>query len=139
MPKELVTSDGSFDFSRGVNSDAVPTVQSDLVPHGLRRDQLSWLSNGTVRGGNISPRNGWNKLLDLINSGLWQGGYMYEPIPDGNPYLVCSISGRIYKVFLDGKGGSDLGGSAAQSVILMIIVVILTAIQFRYVEKKVHY
>jgi sn-glycerol 3-phosphate transport system permease protein len=42
-------------------------------------------------------------------------------------------------VFLDGKGGSDLGGSAAQSVILMIIVVILTAVQFRYVEKKVHY
>jgi sn-glycerol 3-phosphate transport system permease protein len=45
----------------------------------------------------------------------------------------------VYKVFLDGKAGSDLGGSAAQSVILMIIVVVLTAIQFRYVEKKVHY
>ena len=45
----------------------------------------------------------------------------------------------VYKVFLDGKGGSDLGGSAAQSVILMIIVIILTAVQFRYVEKKVHY
>jgi len=42
-------------------------------------------------------------------------------------------------VFQDGKAGSDLGGSAAQSVILMIIVVILTAVQFRYVEKKVHY
>ena len=35
--------------------------------------------------------------------------------------------------------GSDLGGSAAQSVILMVIVVALTAFQFRYVEKKVHY
>jgi sn-glycerol 3-phosphate transport system permease protein len=45
----------------------------------------------------------------------------------------------VYKVFLDGKGGSDLGGSAAQSVILMIIVIVLTAVQFRYVEKKVHY
>jgi sn-glycerol 3-phosphate transport system permease protein len=45
----------------------------------------------------------------------------------------------VYKVFQDGKGGSDLGGSAAQSVILMIIVVALTAFQFRYVEKKVHY
>jgi sn-glycerol 3-phosphate transport system permease protein len=45
----------------------------------------------------------------------------------------------VYKVFQDGKVGADLGGSAAQSVILMIIVVILTAIQFRYVEKKVHY
>jgi sn-glycerol 3-phosphate transport system permease protein len=45
----------------------------------------------------------------------------------------------VYKVFLDGKAGADLGGSAAQSVVLMIIVVLLTAIQFRYVEKKVHY
>jgi sn-glycerol 3-phosphate transport system permease protein len=45
----------------------------------------------------------------------------------------------VYKVFLDGKAGADLGGSAAQSVILMIIVVVLTGFQFRYVEKKVHY
>jgi sn-glycerol 3-phosphate transport system permease protein len=42
-------------------------------------------------------------------------------------------------VFQDGKVGTDLGGSAAQSVILMVIVVALTAFQFRYVEKKVHY
>jgi sn-glycerol 3-phosphate transport system permease protein len=45
----------------------------------------------------------------------------------------------VYKVFQDGRLGADLGGSAAQSVILMIIVVALTAVQFRYVEKKVHY
>src|SRR5215470_6800404 len=45
----------------------------------------------------------------------------------------------VYKVFQDGKVGADLGGSAAQSVILMIIVVVLTAFQFRYVERKVTY
>lgn len=45
----------------------------------------------------------------------------------------------VYKVFQDGKAGSDLGGSAAQSVILMVIVILLTGFQFRYVEKKVHY
>jgi sn-glycerol 3-phosphate transport system permease protein len=45
----------------------------------------------------------------------------------------------VYKVFQDGKAGSDLGGSAAQSVVLMVIVIGLTALQFRYVEKKVHY
>jgi sn-glycerol 3-phosphate transport system permease protein len=45
----------------------------------------------------------------------------------------------VYKVFEDGKVGTDLGGSAAQSVILMLIVLALTAFQFRYVEKKVHY
>ncbi len=45
----------------------------------------------------------------------------------------------VYKVYHDGKMGSDLGGSAAQSVILMIIVIGLTAIQFRYIERKVQY
>ena len=45
----------------------------------------------------------------------------------------------VYKVYFDGRLGGDLGGSAAQSVILMIIVIGLTAIQFRYVERKVTY
>jgi sn-glycerol 3-phosphate transport system permease protein len=45
----------------------------------------------------------------------------------------------VYKVYSDGRLGGDLGGSAAQSVILMLIVIGLTAIQFRYVERKVTY
>lgn len=45
----------------------------------------------------------------------------------------------VYKVYSDGKLGSDLGGSAAQSVILLIMVIGLTAIQFRYIERKVNY
>jgi sn-glycerol 3-phosphate transport system permease protein len=45
----------------------------------------------------------------------------------------------VYKVYSDGRLGGDLGGSAAQSVILMIIVIGLTAIQFRFVERKVTY
>lgn len=45
----------------------------------------------------------------------------------------------VYKVYSDGALNQLLGDSAAQSVILMAIVIALTAIQFRYVEKKVHY
>ena len=45
----------------------------------------------------------------------------------------------VYKVFHDGKLGGDLGGSAAQSVILMVLVIGLTAIQFRFIERKVNY
>jgi sn-glycerol 3-phosphate transport system permease protein len=45
----------------------------------------------------------------------------------------------VYKVYADGRLGGDLGGSAAQSVILMFIVVALTAMQFRYVERRVQY
>lgn len=45
----------------------------------------------------------------------------------------------VYKVYLDGLLGGNLGSSAAQSVMLMVIVVALTAVQFRYVERKVTY
>jgi sn-glycerol 3-phosphate transport system permease protein len=45
----------------------------------------------------------------------------------------------VYKVYIDGFVNLDLGSSAAQSVILMAIVIALTAVQFRYVEKRVHY
>jgi sn-glycerol 3-phosphate transport system permease protein len=45
----------------------------------------------------------------------------------------------VYKVFFDGRLGGDLGSSAAQSVLLMVIVVALTAVQFRFIERKVTY
>lgn len=45
----------------------------------------------------------------------------------------------VYKVYYDGFKALDLGGSAAQSVVLMFIVIVLTVIQFRFVEKKVNY
>ncbi|APO78670.1 sn-glycerol-3-phosphate ABC transporter permease protein UgpA 3 (plasmid) [Rhizobium etli 8C-3] len=45
----------------------------------------------------------------------------------------------VYKVYNDGFVNLNLGSSAAQSVILMIIVIALTAFQFRFVEKRVHY
>ena len=45
----------------------------------------------------------------------------------------------VYKVYNDGRLGGDLGGSAAQSVILMLIVGVLTSVQFRFVERKVNY
>ena len=45
----------------------------------------------------------------------------------------------VYKVYFDGFKALDLGGSAAQSVVLMVIVIVLTVAQFRFVEKKVNY
>jgi sn-glycerol 3-phosphate transport system permease protein len=45
----------------------------------------------------------------------------------------------VYKVYQDGVKGGDIGSSAAQSVVLMLIVIALTVLQFRYVEKKVNY
>jgi len=58
-------------------------------------------------------------------------------ITEGGPNQATNI--MVYKVYSDGFLGLDLGGSAAQSVILMIVVITLTVIQFRYIERKVHY
>jgi sn-glycerol 3-phosphate transport system permease protein len=55
----------------------------------------------------------------------------------GGPGKATSI--LVYKVYYDGFKGMDLGSSAAQSVVLMAIVIALTVVQFRYVEKKVQY
>ncbi len=55
----------------------------------------------------------------------------------GGPGTATTI--LVYKVFHDGFEALDLGGSAAQSVILMLIVGALTIIQFRYIERKIHY
>ena len=55
----------------------------------------------------------------------------------GGPGKDTSI--LVYKVYYDGFKALDMGGSAAQSVVLMVIVITLTVIQFRFVEKKVQY
>jgi sn-glycerol 3-phosphate transport system permease protein len=58
-------------------------------------------------------------------------------ITEGGPNDATNI--MVFKVYHDGFLSLDLGGSAAQSVILMIVVISLTVMQFRYIERKVHY
>ena len=62
---------------------------------------------------------------------------MVDAATEGGPGKDTAI--LVYKVYYDGFKALDLGGSAAQSVVLMAIVIVLTVIQFRYVEKKVNY
>ncbi len=53
--------------------------------------------------------------------------------PGNNPMTL------VYKVYVDGFRGNDLGGSSAQSVILMVLVLALTIFQFRLIERRIHY
>ncbi|WP_415403301.1 ABC transporter permease subunit [Tateyamaria sp. SN3-11] len=53
--------------------------------------------------------------------------------PGNNPMTL------VYKVYVDGFRGNDLGGSSAQSVILMVLVLALTVFQFRLLERRIHY
>lgn len=56
-----------------------------------------------------------------------------KDMPANNPISL------VYKVYSDGFRGNDIGGSSAQSVILMVIVLALTVFQFRFIERRIHY
>ncbi len=58
---------------------------------------------------------------------------MVKGEPGNNPITL------VYRVYQDGFRGLDVGGSSAQSVILMILVLVLTIVQFRFIERRVHY
>lgn len=90
--------DGSMDWSGGVDSVKVTTIQSQLNTNGLARNQLAWLDNATVRDGGITPRGGYVDLGQVANaSGFYQGEWMYDPF-NFDPYLIIAISGHILKV-----------------------------------------
>ena len=84
----------------------------------------------------LSPTSFFLLLINIVYAFFDTFGII-DAATQGGPGQSTSI--LVYKVYLDGFKALDLGGSAAQSVILMCIVVVLTVIQFRYVEKKVQY
>ena len=84
----------------------------------------------------ISPTTFFLLVMNVVYAFFDTFGIIHA-VTQGGPAKATEI--LVYKVFNDGFIGLDLGGSAAQSVILMMIVIALTVIQFRYVEKKVAY
>lgn len=84
----------------------------------------------------LSPVTFFLFVINMIYAFFETFGVIHSTT-SGGPVQATNI--LVYKVFSDGFIGQDLGGSAAQSVILMVLVIFLTFIQFRYVEKKVNY
>jgi len=84
----------------------------------------------------LSPTTFFLLTVNIVYAFFETFGVIHS-VTGGGPAKATEI--LVFKVWYDGVVGLDLGGSAAQSVILMAIVVALTAIQFRYVERKVHY
>lgn len=60
-----------------------------------------------------------------------------DTLTDGGPARATNL--MVYKIYTDGFRGLDYSGAAAQSIVLMILVIALTFIQFRYVERRIHY
>jgi sn-glycerol 3-phosphate transport system permease protein len=84
----------------------------------------------------LSPTTFFLLVINIVYAFFDTFGVV-DATTQGGPAGATQI--LVYKVYYDGVKAADLGGSSAQSVILMIIVITLTVAQFRFVEKKVQY
>lgn len=84
----------------------------------------------------LSPTSFFLLVVNTIYT-LFETFGIVHAVTHGGPSKATET--LIYKVFNDGFIGLDFGGSSAQSVVLMLIVMVLTFLQFRYVERKVTY
>ena len=84
----------------------------------------------------LSPTTFFLLVINIVYA-FFETFAIVDAATQGGPGRATTI--LVYKVYYDGFKGMDLGSSAAQSVVLMAIVITLTVVQFRYVEKKVQY
>ena len=84
----------------------------------------------------LAPTSFFLLVVNIVYAFFDTFGVIHN-VTQGGPAKATEI--LVYKVWYDGIVGLDLGGSAAQSVVLMAIVIGLTAIQFRFIERRVHY
>ena len=84
----------------------------------------------------LSPTTFFLLVVNIIYAFFETFGVIHT-ITSGGPQQATTI--LVYKVYSDGFVGQDLGSSAAQSVILLLIVSLLTVVQFKYIERRVHY
>ncbi|KEO50581.1 sn-glycerol-3-phosphate ABC transporter permease UgpA [Thioclava pacifica] len=84
----------------------------------------------------LSPTTFFLLVVNIVYAFFETFGVIHT-ITSGGPQQATTI--LVYKVYADGFVGQDLGSSAAQSVVLLVVVGILTVLQFKFVEKRVHY
>ena len=95
-----------------------------------------WRRFWTVQFPLLTPTTFFLLVINIVYA-FFDTFAIVDAATSGGPGKDTAI--LVYKVYFDGFKAMDLGGSAAQSVVLMVIVVALTVIQFRYVERKVNY
>ncbi|RMC33258.1 sn-glycerol-3-phosphate ABC transporter permease UgpA [Paracoccus alkanivorans] len=84
----------------------------------------------------LSPTTFFLLVVNIVYA-MFETFAVIDSTTEGGPAQATNI--MVYKVYFDGFVGQNMGSSAAQSVVLMLIVIALTIIQFRWVEKKVEY
>jgi len=96
----------------------------------------AWRRFWTIQFPLLSPTSFFLLVINVVYAFFDTFGIV-DAATKGGPGKDTAI--LVYKVYFDGFKALDLGGSAAQSVVLMVIVIALTVVQFRFIEKKVQY
>jgi sn-glycerol 3-phosphate transport system permease protein len=115
---------------------ALQSIPSSILEAATLDGASSWHRFWHIIFPLISPTSFFLLITNLMYAFFDTFGII-DVLTNGGP--GTSTTTLIYKIYQDGFVGMDLSSSAAQSIFLMIIVVLLTLIQFRYMEKKVHY
>lgn len=84
----------------------------------------------------LSPTTFFLLVVNVVYAFFETFGVIHT-ITSGGPQQATTT--LVYKVYADGFVGQDLGSSAAQSVVLLLVVGVLTVVQFRFIERRVHY
>ena len=95
-----------------------------------------WRRFWTVQFPLLSPTTFFLLVINIVYA-FFDTFAIIDAATQGGPGKDTAI--LVYKLYFDGFKAMDLGGSAAQSVVLMVIVIVLTVVQFHYVERKVNY
>ena len=112
------------------------TVPDELVEAARIDGAGAWRRFWTIQFPLLSPTSFFLLVINVVYAFFDTFGII-DASTEGGPGTATSI--LVYKVYHDGFKSLDLGSSSAQSVILMILVVALTVIQFRFIERRVHY
>ena len=112
------------------------SIPKSLVEAAAIDGARPWRRFWTIQFPLLSPTTFFLLVINIVYAFFDTFGII-DAATEGGPGKETAI--LVYKVYFDGFKAMDLGGSAAQSVVLMVIVVALTVVQFRYVERKVNY
>ncbi len=111
------------------------SIPKSLIEAAAIDGARAWRRFWTIQFPLLSPTTFFLLVINMVYA-FFDTFAIVDATTHGGPGQATSI--LVYKVYYDGFKAMDLGGSAAQSVILMTIVIALTVVQFRFVEKKVN-
>jgi sn-glycerol 3-phosphate transport system permease protein len=112
------------------------SIPKSLIEAAAMDGARPWRRFWTIQFPLLSPTTFFLMVINIVYA-FFDTFAIVDAATKGGPGKDTAI--LVYKVYFDGFKAMDLGGSAAQSVVLMVLVVALTVVQFRFVEKKVNY